>query len=129
GLTTATGTWTSSDAPASYSNFGSAIDVAAPGGNESAGAPLPPPAFRGAFVWAGCSQTIYPPLAARLGLNVCATSPRVIIGAEGTSMAAPPATGPAALLVSPPARNPPPTKPRIDQPAAHTEKAGPRPSS
>ena len=124
GLTTATGPWTNIDAPAFYSNFGSAIDVAAPGGNESAGAPLPPPAFRGAFVWAGCSQTIYPPLAARLGLNVCATSPRVIIGAEGTSMAAPHVTGTAALLVSTLGRNPARIKARIEQTADHIDKGG-----
>ncbi len=124
GLTTATGPWTNIDAPAFYGNFGSAIDVAAPGGNESAGAPLPPPAFRGAFVWAGCSQTIYPPLAARLGLSVCATSPRVIIGAEGTSMAAPHVTGTAALLVSTLGRNPARIKARIEQTADHIDKGG-----
>src|SRR5256884_358721 len=124
GFTTATGPWTNIDAPAFYSNFGSAIDLAAPGGNESAGAPLPPPAFRGAFVWAGCSQTIYPPLAPRLGLRVCATSPRVIIGAEGTSMAAPHVTGTAALLVSTLGRNPARIKARIEQTADHIDKGG-----
>ncbi len=124
GLTSATGPWTNIDAPAFYSNFGSAIDVAAPGGNESAGPPLPPPAFRGAFVWAGCSQTIYPPLAARLGLSVCATSPRFIIGAEGTSMAAPHVTGTAALLVSTLGRNPARIKARIEQTADHIDTNG-----
>jgi lantibiotic leader peptide-processing serine protease len=119
GLTTATGPWTNIDAPAFYSDFGSAIDVAAPGGNESAGPPLPPPAFRGAFVWAGCSQTIYPPLAAQLGLSVCAASPRFIIGAEGTSMSAPHVSGTAALLVPILGRNPARIKARIEQTADH----------
>jgi len=124
GLTTATGPWTNIDAPAFYSNFGSAINVAAPGGNESAGLPLPPPAFRGAFVWAGCSQTIYPPLAAQLGLSVCATSPRFIIAAEGTSMAAPHVSGTAALLVPMLGRNPARIKARIEQTADHIDTNG-----
>ena len=124
GLTTATGPWTNIDAPAFYSNFGAAIDVAAPGGNQSFGPPLPPPAFRGAFVWAACSQTIYPPLAAQLGLSVCALFPRVIVSAEGTSMAAPHVTGTAALLVSSLGRNPARIKARIEQTADHIDTNG-----
>jgi len=118
GQTTATGPWTDVDAHAFYSNFGrKAIDVAAPGGNQSAGPPLPFPAFRGAFVWAACSQTIYPPLAAQLGLGACSTLPRFIVGAEGTSMSAPHVTGTAALLVSILGRNPDAIKERIDESA------------
>ncbi len=124
GFTTVTGPWTDVDAPAFYSNFGSAIDVAAPGGNQSAGPPLPFPAFRGAFVWAACSQTIYPPLAAQLGLGLCSTLPRFIVGAEGTSMSAPHVSGTAALLVSMLGRNPAQIKARIEQTADHIDKNG-----
>src|SRR5256885_1589471 len=124
GLTTATGPWTNIDAPAFYSNFGSAIDIAAPGGNQSAGPPLAPPAFRGAFVWAACSQTIYPPLAAQLGLSVCLAFPRVIVSSEGTSMAAPHVTGAAALLVSTLGRSPARIKARIEQTTDHIDKRG-----
>jgi len=124
GLTTATGPWTNIDAPAFYSDFGSPIDVAAPGGNQSAGPPLAPPAFRGAFVWAACSQTIYPPLAAHLGLSVCLAFPGVIVSSEGTSMAAPHVTGTAALLVSTLGRSPARIKARIEQTADHIDKRG-----
>jgi subtilisin family serine protease len=124
GLTTATGPWTDVDAPAFYSDFGSAIDVAAPGGNQSAGPPLPFPAFRGAFVWAACSETIYPPLAQQLGLGVCATTPRLIVGAEGTSMSAPHVTGIAALLIPLVGRNPARVKARLEQTADHIDKNG-----
>jgi len=48
-LASVNGPWTDVDAPAYYSNFGrSAVDVAAPGGNNDV-----------TFVWAACSQTIY----------------------------------------------------------------------
>lgn len=124
GLTSATGPWTDIDAPAFYSNFGAAIDVAAPGGNQSFGPPLPPPAFRGAFVWAACSETIYPPLAAQLGLSVCSLFNRVIVSAEGTSMAAPHVTGTAALLVSSLGRSPARIKARIEQTADHIDTNG-----
>jgi len=54
-----TGPWTDVDAPAYYTNFGrSAINVAAPGGNSSFGAPLPLPAGRLTAVWAACSGTM-----------------------------------------------------------------------
>src|SRR5438874_3733876 len=51
------GPFTAPDAFAYYSNFGSTIDVAAPGGNSSFVPPLAPPATRDVFVWAACSQT------------------------------------------------------------------------
>src|SRR5437764_10781257 len=49
--------------------------------NSSFGPPLAPPATRDVFVWAACSQT-------SLLIN-CAPLPIFIVGAQGTSMAAP----------------------------------------
>jgi subtilisin family serine protease len=104
------GPWTAIDAPAYYTNFGrSAISVAAPGGNSSFGAPLTPPAGRDVFVWAACSQTSL--------LIGCFSSPLFIVGAQGTSMAAPHVAGTAALLVSIVGRNPSQIKARIQQSA------------
>jgi subtilisin family serine protease len=106
GNTTLTGPWTDVDAPAYYTNFGrSAISVAAPGGNSSFGPNLPPPASRDVFVWAACSQT-------SLLIN-CAALPIFIVGAQGTSMAAPHVSGTAALLASAFGRNPAQIKARI----------------
>ena len=110
------GPFTAPDAFAYYSNFGSAIDVAAPGGNSSFGAPLAPPATRNVFVWAACSQT-------SLLIN-CAPLPTFIVGAQGTSMAAPHVTGTAALLVSILGRNPARIKARIEQTADHIDTNG-----
>jgi subtilisin family serine protease len=104
------------DAFAYYSNFGSAIDVAGPGGNSSFGPPLPAPATRDVFVWAACSQT-------SLLIN-CAPLPIFIVGAQGTSMAAPHVTGAAALLVSILGRNPAQIKARIEQSADHVDTNG-----
>jgi len=108
--TTRNGPWTSVDAPAYYTNFGrSAINVAAPGGNSSFGPPLPAPAGRDVFVWAACSQTSL--------IIGCFSSPNFIVGAQGTSMAAPHVAGTAALLVSILGRNPGQIKARIQQSA------------
>ncbi len=104
------GPWTNIDAPAYYTNFGrSVINVAAPGGNSSFGPPLAAPAGRDVFVWAACSQTSL--------IVGCFSSPFFILGAQGTSMAAPHVTGTAALLVSIVGRNPSQIKARIQQSA------------
>jgi len=107
---TRNGPWTNIDAPAFYTNFGrSAINVAAPGGNSSFGPALPPPATRDVFVWAACSETSL--------IIGCFSSPNFIVGAQGTSMAAPHVAGTAALLVSILGRNPGRIKARIQQSA------------
>jgi lantibiotic leader peptide-processing serine protease len=73
------GPWTNVDAKASYSNYGSAVTVAAPGGNGVSS------------VTAACSQQ-------SLQVPVCQTGV-FVIGVNGTSMASPHAAGLAALLV------------------------------
>lgn len=76
------GPWNDFDQAAYFTNFGrSAIDVAAPGGN------------RNNFVYAACSSF-------SVRSRGCRASKRFIIGLRGTSMAAPHATGVAALIVA-----------------------------
>lgn len=75
-----TGPWTNPDAPAPYTNFGrSAIWVAAPGGTGFG------------FVWAACSSS-------SLVIPICQTG-TFVLGAAGTSMATPHASGVASFLV------------------------------
>src|SRR5207245_978497 len=110
------GRWAGVDAPAYYTNFGrSAINVAAPGGNSSFGAPLPLPAGRLTAVWAACSGTMVARTTAGVTVPVACTLP--VIGSQGTSMAAPHVAGTAALLVSILGRNPSQIKARIQQTA------------
>jgi lantibiotic leader peptide-processing serine protease len=78
------GPWTNVDAKAWYSNYGSAVSVAAPGGNGLGGTNSAP-------VSAACSRQ-------SLQIPVCQTG-TFVVGLSGTSMAAPHVSGLAALVI------------------------------
>jgi subtilisin family serine protease len=97
GAASVDGPYENVDAPAWYSSFGrSAVSVAAPGGNQQP-------------VWGPCSST-------SLLLPICQTG-LFIIGASGTSLAAPHVSALAALLVERYGRNPARIKSAIQQSA------------
>jgi subtilisin family serine protease len=99
------GPWSDVDAFAPYSNFGrSAIDFAAPGGGT------------GGPVWAACSQT-------SLTIPIC-QSGVFVVGANGTSFAAPHVTGLAALLYSQGVDKPSQVKAKIKQAADDLGQSG-----
>jgi subtilisin family serine protease len=101
------GPWTDVDNPAPYTNFGnSAINVAAPGGTGPAGA----------WVWSACSQT-------SLVIPICQTG-FFILGANGTSMAAPHVTGVASLVIEDIGRRPGRVKTIMQQSADDLGKKG-----
>jgi subtilisin family serine protease len=103
------GPWTDVDAVAPYTNFGnSAINVAAPGGRSIANS--------AGWVWAGCSQT-------SLVIPACQTG-WFVLGASGTSMAAPHVTGVASLVVEDIGRRPGRVKTVIQQSADDLGKKG-----
>jgi lantibiotic leader peptide-processing serine protease len=92
------GPWTDADAKASYSNYGvSSINVAAPGGNGSS------------RVTAACSPF-------SLQLPICQTGV-FVLGINGTSMAAPHASGVAALISEDVGKSPARIRARLQQTA------------
>lgn len=104
------GPFTDVDASAEYTNFGSAISVAAPGGSTR-------PGGANGFVWAACSTF-------SLVIPVCRTSPFFTVASFGTSMASPHAAGVAALIAEQVGRDPSKIRARLQQSADELGKSG-----
>ena len=98
------GPWTNVDALAYYSNYGNSITLGAPGGNNATA------------VWAACSHF------SQL-LPVCATG-TFVVGAQGTSMAAPHVTGVAALIAGSVGHNPQAIRQALEKSADDLGKPG-----
>lgn len=90
------------DAPAFYTNYGlTSISVAGPGGNGSATASnWPWGSGNYSYVWSDCSSTLIAGWTAAGRPDTPCKNGDFIIGAVGTSQAAPHAAGLAALLIS-----------------------------
>jgi len=89
------------DVTAFYTNSGRAVDVAAPGGNmalEPITSLWPWGADSISWVWSRCSKTFIPGFISGVPFVPCASG-SFVIGAIGTSQAAPHVSGLAALLV------------------------------
>jgi subtilisin family serine protease len=90
------------DVPAFYTNYGRAIDVAGPGGNqalEPVDAEWPWGTDNASWVWSLCSKTLIAGMQGGAPVLPCADG-LTIIGAIGTSQATPHVSGLAALLVA-----------------------------
>jgi subtilisin family serine protease len=90
------------DVPAFYTNYGRAIDVAGPGGNQALNpvdAEWPWGTDNASWVWSLCSKTLIAAMQGGAPVLPCADG-LTIVGAIGTSQATPHVSGLAALLVA-----------------------------
>jgi subtilisin family serine protease len=90
------------DVPAFYTNYGRAIDVAGPGGNQALNpvdAEWPWGTDNASWVWSLCSKTLIAAMQGGAPVLPCADG-LTMVGAIGTSQATPHVSGLAALLVA-----------------------------